>query len=227
MQFLRCLFLLGCVLVIAAPHPVDASVVAPIEVYAVGAVTSPGTLTFVDNTTSWNVSVPSSTITVVNSGLPLGPSNIGLSPGDTLNFSGFSDPSLPYTTIPAVASLPNLLTFTTSAGNFFFSPIRLSPGDCGPTGCVPFSTARSDLIFYGDLTSSNPSLTPTRATFFLFFNANSTFPNGQFSGAGAEGAAWYLLTFPSSVPEPASLSVWSLMAIGMLAYRSRSNRSVN
>lgn len=223
MHVLRYLLVLTSLWAAAVSRPAFGSVVAPIQVFAMGSVTTPGTLTFVDNTTTWNLAVPASTLTV-NSGYVVPPGNTGLVPGDTLSFAGFSDPAIVPNSSPTAISTPNFLTFTTASGNFSFTPVFT---DSFTPASAPFSTASHGTIFMGILTSSNASFAPTTSLFALLFNPNSTFPNGQFVGAGAEGAAWALFTFAPPVPEPASLSIWGLMAIGMLAYRSRSNRSGN
>ena len=222
MHVLRCFLLLTSLWASVVCSPAHGSVVVPIQVFAMGSVTTPGTLTFVDNTTTWSLTVPASTLTV-NGGFTVPPGNTGLAPGDTLSFAGFSDPAI----IPesqAAVSTPNFVTFTTTNGNFSFTPTFT---DSFTPANASFSTASHATVFIGTLTSSNASFAPTLGLFAFLFNANSTFPNGQFVGTGAEGAAWVLFSFAPPVPEPASLSVWSLMAIGMLAYRSRSNRSGN
>jgi len=163
---------------------------------AVSGSTSASAMTFTDNTTTWDISLPAATLTPQQE---LFPNNIGLITGTTaINMVALADTGL----VPGDLQSENIsaLSFTTSAGNFTFDTI-ISVATI--PGANPFTDATRTWVFGGYLNGSG--FDPTAAYFYVFFNDNGTYGN----------AAWILVT-TSPTPEPSSMVLAGLGVCGLV-----------
>lgn len=149
--------------------------------------------------------------------------NSGLAINDNLAFAGGSvtAPIFNGTYVPFVYS--NLVTFTSSEGAFSFDSVNLglfqTAGMAGLIPNHPISNAPLVAFSTGILNGPGGS-SPADFMFFVdLFNATTLFGDV----AWALYAPTVLPTLPSPVPEPTSMAIFGLGALG-IAYRTRRKR---
>ncbi len=225
MQTKRLLLIVTILFATGLAKPVDASIAQPIKLIAMGSFSPSGSLSLVDQGSTYDLTMPPGTFTTTAF---LGPTNTGMVLGDTISFSGITFTNYALT---AVVPANTSLQFSTTQGTFSFTGVA---GLFGPSPAnFAYTTGDSFVYTIGNLTGSNSAFAPSTAVLGLFFNAQAylantgvlSIPNGQFPPSGPlggqyEGAAWVLASI-SSVPEPTSACCWGLMAVGMLTYRRR------
>ena len=149
--------------------------------------------------------------------------NSGLTINDNLAFAGGSvtAPLFNGTYVPFVHS--NLVTFTSSEGAFSFDSVNLglfqTAGMAGLIPNHPISDAPLVAFSTGILNGPGGS-SPADFMFFMdLYNATTLFGDV----AWALYAPTVLPTLPSPVPEPTSMAIFGLGALG-IAYRTRRKR---
>jgi len=207
MRFFRRLFLLASLIMASAVSSASASFLLLGEM-------SVSSLTFVNNGPNADLTLASATLTATSEQGGFSGLTSMTVPGGTMSFAGASATGVPWIA-PLLFASPGLLTFTTTQGSFTFDAMGTTGA---PTASAPYVDPNYPLawVFIGSL--SGTSLPPRQAFLAFFFDFAGNIP----APGGASGPAWVLAdTSRGSVPEPASLAMWSLLGTLGLVARKR------
>jgi len=189
-----------CTLVVASlvMSAVSTAHAGPIVLASLGG-TNAANVSIIPNGSMLDLTFPSATWQQTTEAIP---NNVGLTSSTQILFAGASL-TTSGTGDPSAFVFYSLVTFTTPSGSFSFD------SDSEASGLVPGSNPPTDAQymtrFLGTLTGGG--FDPTPAVVYVFFNANGTYGNAAYGMAAYSNSA---------VPEPSSLILTGLGAVGLM-----------
>jgi len=196
-----CRLKLGMLLLVALICNAGAIVQAkPIRLIVAGT-TDSAAMTFVDNTTSWDLTLPAATLTPQ---VEYWSNNVGVIPGSTtIQFAGVSQAGL-VVGVPNYVEIPSLLTFTTPAGSFTFDSFVNGADMVVPND---FTDGTMFWIFPGIV--SGGGFTATDSAIYMYFNTDGSYGD----------LAWVFVAL--GIPEPSTMVLAGLGICGLVWQRRR------